>query len=599
MVNILGLSFDYHDASAAVVLDGGICAAADEERFSREKHDSRYPRLAVEFCLNKAGISAEDLDAVVHYERPLLRFERVLRSSACMMPNSNDYLAGAIFEWAAQEKWNVARRITQHLHIPEEKIHYVNHHASHAAGAYYCSPFQKATVITMDGVGEQETLTVSLGEGNTLRKLYAAHLPESIGLWYSAFTAYLGFEVNEGEYKVMGLAAFGQPRYADTLRKLVRFSPDGLVAFDQSYFQFLCPTDLPYTDKLIDLLGPARPIPDHSLMCNNWGMGNPVPPIEQDCRSVDIAASVQAVTEEMIEYVVTKAVETTGIGDVCLSGGVALNSLANGKLRKRLPGRLFVLPASGDAGGAVGAALLHEYTTTDRVRKPAIQHVYFGTCHTRKSVLKTLHEENVPVERHFESDEERARIVAGLIAEGNVIGWMQGQFEWGPRALGNRSILADPRQADMKTIVNDKIKFREPFRPFAPSVLMEHAQEFFDIPEDCGPSCPENFMLSVCPVHPKKQSLVPAIVHNDGTARVHLVRRETNPGYYLLIWEFAQQTGCPMILNTSFNLRGESIVNTPRDALAAFCWSDMDYLAIQNILIAKESLYESACGFTD
>jgi carbamoyltransferase len=585
-MKVLGLSFDYHDAAAALVIDGAIVAAAEEERFSRKKHDSRFPERAIRFCLEQAGIGAADLDKVVHYENPFLKFDRIVKSAVDDYPKSADYLKSTVHAWLGLGKLDVRQRIVDHLKVPEERVTLLDHHASHAGAAYFASGFPAATVVTLDGVGEYETCTVSAARGNRIEKLYSCELPDSLGLFYSAFTAFLGFEVNEGEYKVMGMAGFGEPTAYDTIRKLVELLPDGLIRMDQSYFSFTCPGAYPFTDKLIALLGKPRE-PESAFDIGTKG-APPANEIQKISRHyADIAASVQRVAEDMIFHIVLKAVERTDIPDVCMAGGVALNSLANGKLQKMMKGRLYVQPAAGDAGSALGAALSWYHGHSGAAPRGLVN-PYIGKRFTDDEFVAALEGARLTTWKRFDDEKALIEDVADKLATGAVIGWHQGALEWGPRALGARSILANPTSPDTQRIVNEKIKFREPFRPFAPAVLAERAREFFDMPEPYGPNCPEHFMLAVATVLPDKRKAIPAVTHVDGTARVQLVRRDINPRFYALIEAFARRTGVPVLLNTSFNLRGEPIVCSPWDAMKTFSWSDMDYLLAGNVLVWKE-----------
>lgn len=586
-MRILGLSFDYHDAAAAIVVDGKVIAAAEEERFSRKKHDAGFPERAIRFCLESAGLKSDDLDMVVHYENPFLKFDRIVKSAVDAMQPGLDYLNSTVRSWLAFGKLDVRQRIAEGLHIDPARVTLLDHHQSHAGAAYFCSGFDAATVITLDGVGEYETTSVSEARGNSIRKLYSTELPHSIGLFYSAFTAFLGFEVNEGEYKVMGMAGFGQPLFYDQIRQLVDLLPDGTFRMDESYFSFTCPRDYPFTSKLVDLLGAPRE--PESLFDIGDLAAPPVNAAEERSRHyADIAASVQRVTEDIIFHVVLTATKKTGIPDVCMAGGVALNSLANGKLQKLLKGRLYVQPAAGDAGSALGAALGYYHAQVSSSGRHALADPYLGKRFSDDEIVEGLQRMRMTSYRRYDDESELLESVAEKLAQGAVIGWHQGRLEWGPRALGARSILADPTRAEMQRVVNEKIKFREPFRPFAPAVLAERALEFFDMPEPYGPNCPETFMLAVANVRKDKRAAIPAVTHVDGTARVQLVRRETNPRFHALLQAFARRTGVPVLMNTSFNLRGEPIVCSPWDAMKTFSWSDMDHLLVGNVLVWKE-----------
>jgi carbamoyltransferase len=575
-MRILGVSFDYHDAAAALVVDGDVVAAAHEERFSRIKGDASLPANAIQFCLGQAGIAARDLDWIVFYENPMVKFNRILTTALCTLPQGKAYLTDTVRDWLAMGKFNPRQRLAESLKVDPRKIAYGNHHHSHAAAAFFCSAFDEATVVTLDGVGEHETASVSLGRGTTLKKVTNVRFPNSIGLFYSAFTAYAGFEVNEGEYKLMGMAAFAEPHMLDEVRRLLHVRSDGTFALDQAPFTFRSLAELPFNARLVEVFGERR-APD-----------SPFDPRSLDTdarRHAGIAASVQKVTEEVVLHVVDSAIRKTGVKDVCLAGGVALNCVANARLARELGCRLYVHPAAGDAGSALGAALSHYHVKLGLPRKNrGLKNVYLGLSVDDQAVDKAIAEAFLSPAKRYETQEELASDVAQRLAAGAVVGWMQGRAEWGPRALGNRSILANPTRLDMQGIVNEKIKFREPFRPFAPSVLKERASEFFDI-QHVDPVAPEHFMLAVVRVREDAKSRIPAVTHVDGTARVQLVERETNPLYYELISRFGTLTGVPVLLNTSFNLRGEPIVNEPRDAIKTFLWSNMDYLVMGRTLL--------------
>ena len=497
------------------------------------------------------------------------------------------YLERALDSWVHEGKFDAGRRICDHLGVAPERVFTMTHHAAHAAAAFFCSPFDRATVITMDGVGEHETLTVSAASDRTITRLYGASLPESLGLFYSAFTAFLGFEVNDGEYKVMGMAGFGQPTHLDTMRTLLRTTPDGLFAIDHNYFEFECPEELPYKPALRTLFGDPRE-PESAFRVPGRGESAARGSVESQSQCyANVAASVQARIEEVVLHIVGHAIKTTGNRNVCLAGGVALNSLANARVQRELRCQLYVHPAAGDAGAALGAALHHHHVRLGGGRHPALEHVFLGESHDEDDVLAEFQRHGITGWRRSDDESQLLREVVDRLVDGQVVGWMQGRFEWGPRALGNRSILANPMRNDMQEIVNLRIKFREPFRPFAPSVLAEHAHEYFELPETIPPTAAENFMLAVAGVRPDKQALIPAVTHYDGSARVQIVRQQTNPRYYRLIQAFAARTGVPVLLNTSFNLRGEAMVDKPYDALETFFWSEMDSLVIGEIILDK------------
>jgi carbamoyltransferase len=573
MANILGLSFDYHDAAAALLIDGQLVAAIQEERLSRVKHDPSLPAKAIQACLKHAGISPQALDAVVFYENPLRKFDRILKTSQ----NSNRaYLEETLQAWITEGKFSPRQRIANLLAISPEKIHYGEHHRSHAASAYYPSPFQEAAIVTVDGVGEYETATIWKGQGTSLHKLHHADFPSSLGLFYSAMTAYLGFEVNEGEYKVMGMASYGTPRHTDALRQVYRNAALGLPELDPGYFDLLASSEYPFTEALTRLLGPQR-IAE-----------TPFDPTRdpQSQRHADIAASVQALTEEIYLDLCRQALQETGAPTLCIAGGVALNSKANRRLQDELSVPLFIQPAAGDAGGALGAALDWHYASKAGQARKTPFDVYQGREFGNEEICRILDEAGIEGYRRLDDADLFAEL-AQQISQGKVIGWLNGRSEWGPRSLGSRSILADPRRQEMKEVVNSRIKFRELFRPFAPSVLAEKAHEYFDLEADIPALAPEDFMLSVAKATKTALERIPAVIHVDGTSRLQLVRAETNPRYHALISAFERLTGVPVLLNTSFNRRGEPIVDSPQDALNTFMWTDIDILVMENIVIDK------------
>jgi carbamoyltransferase len=587
---ILGLSFDYHDSAAAILLDGKVIAAAEEERFSRLKHDHKFPFRAIEFCLQRAGIDAKQLVAVTFYEKPFLKFDRIVSTGlkARRLAKKSDYLNRVLDLWMHQGKFDAQLRISDFLKIPIERIHTFSHHDSHAAAAFYCSPFDTATVITMDGVGEYETLTISAARNSSIEKVTSLALPDSLGLFYSAFTAFLGFMVNEGEYKVMGMAGFGEPVHIDRMRDLLVTTPDGLFSVNQDFFDFQSSMDMPFDQRLIELFGaPREPESEFHVLPK----GQVAIPGSQQAVSryyADIAASLQKRTEEVILHVVKHAVKLTGIQNVCIGGGVGLNSLANMFVQRELGVSLYVHPASGDSGGALGSALHHHHARLGHQKRGLpMENVYLGEAYTDEEIRGELRRHNISKYRFLDDKEELVQYVVNRLIDNKVVGWMQGRFEWGPRALGNRSIIANPTHKDMQETVNVRIKFREPFRPFAPSILEEYAHEYFDIGEEINITSPEMFMLAVARVRTEKVGSIPAVTHFDGTARVQIVSKRTNPLYYRLIEVFAERTGVPVLLNTSFNLRGEAMVNKPYDALETFYWSEMDSLVMNSFLIDK------------
>lgn len=591
-MNILGISCYFHDAAAAILQDGKLVAAAEEERFSRKKHDYEFPERAIQFCLDTAGISAGDLDYVAFFEKPFVKFERLLLTSMQTFPKSHAVFREAMITWLGDKLW-IKQLIQKKLGVAAGKILFSEHHLSHAASAFFCSPFEESAILTLDGVGEWTTASLGIGKGTEIRLLKEIRFPHSIGLLYSAFTAYLGFEVNEGEYKVMGMAPFGKPRYVDQVHKLVQIGRDGSFELNMDYFSFHYSRDKTYNRKFVDLFGPPRdPKSKFFTLSTDYPAYFGEKPEnfqelgKENQHYADVAASIQAVTEELILGMANAAHRETGLTRLCLAGGVALNSVANGKILRETPiQELFVQPSAGDGGGALGAALFVYHQVLGKPREFVMEHAYWGQEHSNDAIRSFLNENNIRYETFSDSEKKIARVV-DLLQDGKVIGWHQGRFEWGPRALGNRSILADPRNPKMKDIVNTKIKFREPFRPFAPSVLAEKTEDYFVLPHAAN-HYPARYMLYVVDVRPEKYNILPAITHVDGTGRLQVVRKETNPLYYQLIETFGQATGVPVVLNTSFNLRGEPIVNTPSEAFQTFKKSEMDALVMGDSIVEK------------
>jgi carbamoyltransferase len=588
---ILGISCFFHDAAAALVKDGVLVAAAEEERFTRKKHDFEFPIHAIEYVLAAEGITADDLDYVSFFEKPFLKFERILMTSLQMFPWAVRVFREAMVTWLLDKLW-IRALITERVGVPREKILFSEHHLSHAASAFFCSPFDDAAILTVDGVGEWATATMGTAKGTEIHLTREIRFPHSIGLLYSTFTAFLGFEVNEGEYKVMGMAPYGRPRYVDDVRKLVRMSPDGGFRLDMDYFAFHRSTRIPYSRKFLDLFGAPRPVDDkfftESSGYPSYFGPRPLDFPERARRNqhyADLAASIQVVTEELVLNMARAVRRETGLPRLCIAGGVGLNSVANWKILKETGfEELYVHPAAGDSGGAVGAALYAYHSVLGKPRNFVMEHAFWGRAYSEAEVRSFLDGEGIAYER-LDRDRMLDRTVEALL-DGAVIGWFQDGFEWGPRALGHRSILADPRRADMKDIVNTKIKFREPYRPFAPSVLNEHVHTYFDAP-GVDRQYPARFMLLVVDVKPAKHAVIPAVTHVDGTGRLQTVLREGNATYYDLIHRFGDATGVPVVLNTSFNLRGEPIVNTPREAYSTFMRSGMDMLVLGDCVVRK------------
>ncbi len=594
-MNILGISCYFHDAAAALLQDGVLIAAAEEERFSRVKHDFEFPENAIEFCLAAGGIEAGDIDYVMFFEKPFIKFERLLLCSMQSFPRSMKLFREAMVTWLGDKLW-VKHLLLKKLGVPASKVLFSEHHLSHASSTFYCSPFEEAAILTVDGVGEWTTAALGVGKGTDIKLIKEIRFPHSLGLLYSAFTAFLGFEVNEGEYKVMGMAPFGKPNYVDKIYEVVHVDDNGGFDLDMDYFSFHYSSEKTYNKKFEKLFGEPRDQHSHfftpSTGYPSYFGEKPADFDELGKRNqfyADMAASIQVVTEQIMLRMANYAYRETGLKNLCMAGGVALNSVANRKILTETPFEdIYIQPAAGDGGGAVGAALYGYHALLGQPRKFVMEHAYWGEEHSASDTEEFLTQGNIPFEK-IEDDSKLIARVTDALTEGKVIGWHQGRFEWGPRALGNRSILADPRRADMKDIVNVKIKFREPFRPFAPSVLVEKAGDYFalDHPEKHYPA---RFMLYVTDVIEDKRGVLPAITHVDGTGRLQTVRKELNPKYYSLIETFGQATGVPVVLNTSFNLKGEPIVNTPAEAFNSFSKSGMDMLVLGNYIVDKDKL---------
>jgi carbamoyltransferase len=593
-MRILGISCFYHDAAAALLQDGELVAAAEEERFSRKKHDSDFPKLAIQYCLDTAGIGVNDLDYVVFYEKPFVKFERILTTSLQVVPKSWKVFGDAMTTWLLDKLW-VKNLIRQEMGISSDRILFSEHHLSHAASTFLCSPFDEAAILTIDGVGEWATATMGRGKGTEIKLLREVRFPHSVGLLYSAFTAFLGFEVNEGEYKVMGMAPYGEPRYVDKVHKLIRLDSDGSFWLDMDYFCFHHSSTQTYNSKFTDLFGEPRNPSWHFFTASSGypAYFEPKPSNFNELAAknqyyADVAASIQQVTEEIVLGMVRSLHKETGLDRICMAGGVALNSVANGRIIKETPIReVYIQPAAGDGGGALGAALYAYHCALGKPRQFMMRHAYWGQEFSHGAVNDFARGCGMPYQTYSREEDLLDGVVEELQA-GHVVGWFQGRFEWGPRALGSRSIIADPRRHDMKEIVNIKIKFREPFRPFAPSVLAESAERFFDLP-DAPRHYPARFMLYVVDVKDGQADVLPAITHVDGTARLQTVHKAESPLYYNLIDRFGQATGVPVVLNTSFNLKGEPIVTTPANAFSTFSRSGMDALVMGNCIVRKES----------
>jgi len=593
---ILGISCFYHDSAAALIHNGDIVAAAMEERFTRKKHDNGFPTRAVEFCLKQAGITGPDLDYVVFYEKPLVKLERILLTTLNTFPHSSDVWREAMLSWLKEKLW-IKNIIQKEVGMPYDRLLFCDHHMSHAASAFFASPFKEAAVLTVDGVGEWTTTTLgkatSLWEGeasgqNEINLFSEQRFPHSLGLLYSAFTAFLGFRVNNGEYKVMGMSPYGEPRYMDRMERVFRLNPqDGSFDLNMDYFSFHQSATSSFNGRFVELFGQPRP-PDEEFftMMTNPERSAEQAAIKRNQHYADVAASVQRVTEDTLIATANYLHRETGLDKLVMAGGVALNTKANYRVLSETPfDEIYIQPAAGDDGGALGAALWAYHVVLGQPRRAAMPHAYWGQAYSEAECREFLDSAGVPYESFADRDDELLNILAEELTREQVIGFHQGRFEWGPRALGNRSILADPRREEMKEVVNTKIKFREPFRPFAPVILKERAPEYFDYPNVDKHEAPR-YMLMVSPVNPDKQDQIAAVSHM-GTGRLQLIDRETNPRYYGLVERFGQITGVPVVLNTSFNLRGEPIVNTPREAYNTFRNSDIDLLVLGSLLVRK------------
>lgn len=580
-MNVLGLSFYYHDSSAALVRDGVLVAAAEEERFSRVKHDAGFPKLAIEFVLREAGITLADVDFVVFYEKPFVKLERMLLTAMSTFPRSAAVFRESMQRWVTDKLW-IKSKMTRELGVPASKLLFADHHVSHAASSFFTSPFENAAILTIDGAGEWTTSTMGIGRGNKLEMLEEIRFPHSLGLLYSAFTAYCGFEVNEGEYKLMGMHPYGQPRYVDKIYEIIRVADDGSLWHDMSYFAYHYSPDQTLNARFTAHFG--RPARDPKLGDKTL-----------DPFYCDMAASIQRVTEEVVLKMAQHLHARTGLDQLCLAGGVALNSVSNFKLLKNGPFKdIYILPAPGDDGCSVGAAYWAYNHVLGQPRGPALDHAYLGSSYTDAEIETFLRANDIAFEK-IEDDEAFYDFAARALVDGQVCGWFRGRFEFGPRALGARSIIADPRRAEMKEKLNATIKFREAFRPFAPSVLEERASEFFEI-DEAERHFPARFMLYVAPVRPEKRSVLPAITHEDGSGRLQTVFKDSNPAYHGVIRRFGELTGVPVIMNTSFNLKGEPIVESPAHAFNTFSLSGMDLLFLNNYVVraaAKKKIAET------
>ncbi len=594
MNSILGISAFYHDSAACILKDGKIIAAAQEERFSRKKHDPRYPVNAIEFVLKYANLKLSEVDQIVFFEKPFLKFERLLETYVAFAPKGFVSFAKAMPLWIKEklfQKNYLFNKLKEHdiNYKSDKNIFFSDHHLSHAASAFYPSPFNEAVILTADGVGEWATTTVAVGKNNNLEIKKEIHFPHSIGLLYSAFTYYTGFKVNSGEYKLMGLAPYGNPIYEDKIKKLIDIKKDGTFRLDQKYFNYA--TGLTMTNNRFNNLF-GQKVRD---------------PINEKITQfhMDIAASIQKVTEEIMIKLAKSIREEYGIKNLCLAGGVALNCVANGKiLKEKIFENIWIQPAAGDAGGSLGAALALWYNENGNNRKVNLNDDMNGSFLGCEFDQNQIEDELKSIGAVFEKEnyDELINKTSDYLLNKKAIGWFQGRMEFGPRALGGRSILGDPRSDKMQKNLNLKVKYRESFRPFAPSVLREDLKDWFDIDEDSP------YMLLVADINSSKKinmteaqsklfgieklnikrSEIPAVTHVDYSARIQTVSKETNKRYYDLISEFKKKTGCPVLVNTSFNVRGEPIVNTPTDAFNCFMGTELDYLIIGNCILDKK-----------
>ena len=563
-MKVLGISCYFHDAAATLVIDGKVVAAVEEERFTRRKHDNRFPELSIKYCLDEAGIKATDLDYICFYEKPLLKLERMFTSAARWSDKSNEMMEKQLSQML-HERLFVRQVIEEEMGFKGEVL-FVEHHLAHAASAYYISGYDEAAIMTIDGVGEWATTALYVGEGARITKKKEIRYPHSLGLLYSTITAYLGFRVNNDEYKVMGLASYGEPKYKEKIYRLIRLLSDGSFRLDLDYFSYMYDADQMYSQKLIELFGPPR-ISEEEITQYH----------------MDLASSLQSVIEEALINMGNEFYKECGdIKNVCLAGGVALNSVANWRFIEETPfENICIQPAAGDGGGSMGAALYAYYQKSGADLTQADHSTLLGPSFTDEEIRDTLEKRDAIF---TEMDEETTcRTAAEYIHKNQIIGWFQGRMEFGPRALGNRSILANACNPEMKDILNARVNFREDFRPFAPAVLEDKSHEYFEI------DFKSPYMLFVPKVVSGMGEKIPSVTHTDNSARIQTVNRDENPRYYKLIEEFENNSGVPVIINTSFNIRGEPIVCTPEDAYNCFLKTDIDYLFMGNYLVEKEA----------
>jgi len=568
---ILGISCFYHDAAACLLKDGQIVAAAQEERFTRNKHDDNFPSNAIDYCLKEESISVKEISFIGFYDNPFLKFERVLESYIDSFPTSYTAFKAAVSIWLKEKLW-IKDLIKKKLNYKGE-VYFCEHHLSHAASSFLVSPFKEAAILTADGVGEWATTTFGRGKDSNIEIIKEIRWPDSLGMLYSAFTYYLGFKINDGEYKLMGAAPYGKPKYAKLIKEhLIDIKEDGSFKINLDYFEYHRALRT-INNKFEDLFGGPAKDPNDKFDQRHW----------------DVAASIQEVTNEIMLKIANYLYKETSLKNLCLGGGVALNCVANSKILEQTPfERIFIQPAAGDAGGALGVACYLDNKIFKNGRRTDFPHPYLGPAFGNEEIKKYLEEKKIIY--HYLDDKELVKKAAELINKQQVIGWFQGRMEWGPRALGNRSIIADARNKENWQRVNLKIKFRESFRPFAPSVLEEKVEEYFKIPKDVyGDNTPSAYMLLIAKVKGGNKG-IPAVTHVDGSARLQTVSKKQNSLYYQLLKEFESLTGCPVIINTSFNVRDEPIVCTPDDAFKCFVRTQMDYLVIGNYLLNKKEM---------
>lgn len=597
MTTIIGISAFYHDSAACLIQNGKILAAAQEERFTRIKHDQSFPAQSISYCLEAARCQAKDIDYVVFYDKPLLKFNRLIQTYLAFAPKGFESFSTAMPIWLKDKLFQKSNLITALKNTLDpnvnwkKKLLFSEHHLSHAASAFFPSPFEEAAVLTMDGVGEWTTTSLAIGRGSSIEVVKEIHFPHSLGLLYSAITYYLGFKVNSGEYKVMGLAPYGEPRYADLMLKhLIQVSDDGSFQLNMQYFDYC--TGFTMTNHHFDALFGGPPRQEESALTQ---------------KEMDLAASVQLITQEIIIKIARNIRQTTGLKNLCLAGGVALNCVANGKLlREKIFDEIWIQPAAGDAGASIGAALAGYYLMLDQPRivsrdqADAMNGGYLGPSYEQSEIEQKLTAAGAHFTTH--SSEETIALTAQALSTGQAVGWHQGRMEFGPRSLGGRSIIADPRSPMVQKRLNLKVKYRESFRPFAPSVLTEDASQWFDLAVDSP------YMLLVADVLPSKRipektedknlfgidklnvprSSIPAVTHVDYSARVQTVHEETNKKYFDLLTAFKKLTGCPVLVNTSFNVRGEPIVNSPEDAFRCFMGTEIELLVVGNAIMRKD-----------